>query len=57
MRWQMDLGISHIYREDNQVADMISKLQWNETWIGGFPDFISSQLYIDLAKEYFSLSR
>lgn len=56
VRNQISLQVSHIHREGNSIADLISKLHYDHVWVGGCSDFISSMLFSDMNSDYFRIT-
>lgn len=57
IRESMELRVTHIYREGNQVADALAKLRFSHVWAGVWPDCIDAYLYSDLHNDYFRVIR
>ncbi|KAL8529086.1 hypothetical protein ACS0TY_006523 [Phlomoides rotata] len=48
LRQDMTIRVTHIYREGNRAADLVAKRRTREFFLGGCPDFITRQLFLDM---------
>ncbi|YP_008992319.1 hypothetical protein Salmi_Mp055 (mitochondrion) [Salvia miltiorrhiza] len=46
---QMNIVVTHIFREGNHVADALANAAGDLKWWNSMPDFISSAVYRDIA--------